>query len=88
MPVPVLRAKAAACLVAPGASAGALWLLDEPTVGLDAAALAALSALIARHRAGGGSVVLSTHQGIALDAAATLSLADFPWRRPADEIGW
>jgi heme exporter protein A len=65
-----------------------LWLLDEPAVGLDAAALEALGALIARHRAGGGLVVLSTHQGIPLEAAATLSLADFPWRRSADDLGW
>lgn len=64
-----------------------LWLLDEPAVGLDVAALTALGALIARHRASGGSVVLSTHQGIALDGADTLSLADFPWRH-SDEPGW
>jgi heme exporter protein A len=64
-----------------------LWLLDEPTVGLDAAALTALSALIARHRTGGGSVVLSTHQGIALDDAATLTMTDFPWRRSDDHDG-
>ncbi|MEA2754106.1 MAG: heme exporter protein [Aliidongia sp.] len=67
-----------------------LWLLDEPAVGLDLAALAALSALIARHRAAGGSVVLSTHQGIELDRTLTLSLADFPWLRSQDhtELGW
>jgi heme exporter protein A len=68
-----------------------LWLLDEPAVGLDTAALAALSALIRHHRKGGGSVVLSTHQGITLDDAQTLSLADFPWRRPdlpAADLDW
>jgi heme exporter protein A len=65
-----------------------LWLLDEPAVGLDAAALEALGALIARHRAGGGLVVLSTHQGIPLDQADTLSLADFPWRSSGEELGW
>ncbi len=65
-----------------------LWLLDEPAVGLDAAALEALGALIARHRADGGLVVLSTHQGIPLDSAETLSLADFPWRGQAEELGW
>lgn len=66
-----------------------LWLLDEPAVGLDSAALAALGAVIARHRAMGGSVVVSTHQGLAVDDAATLSLADFPWRGsdPAG-LGW
>ena len=65
-----------------------LWLLDEPAVGLDAAALDALGALIARHRASGGLVVLSTHQGIPLDQAETLSLADFPWRSSGEEFGW
>jgi heme exporter protein A len=51
-----------------------LWLLDEPAVGLDLQALAALSGLLARHRAGGGMVVLSTHQGIDLPDAEHLSL--------------
>ncbi len=55
-----------------------LWFLDEPTVGLDVAALDALSGLIAHHRARGGSVVLSTHQGMALTGALTLSITDFP----------
>lgn len=67
-----------------------LWLLDEPAVGLDAAALGALSALIRQHRTTGGSVVLSTHQGITLDEALTLSIAEFPWRRSEDpvELDW
>jgi heme exporter protein A len=64
-----------------------LWLLDEPAVGLDAAALGALSALIKRHRAAGGSVVLSTHQGIELDQIQTISLADFPWLRSEESAG-
>lgn len=64
-----------------------LWLLDEPSVGLDSAALGALSALIRHHRSSGGSVVLSTHQGIELDAPQTLTLVDFPWRQTADPSG-
>ncbi|MDO5623669.1 MAG: heme ABC exporter ATP-binding protein CcmA [Pseudomonadota bacterium] len=39
-----------------------LWLLDEPFDALDAAACAALAALAARHVAGGGAVVLTSHQ--------------------------
>ncbi|HLY56283.1 MAG TPA: heme ABC exporter ATP-binding protein CcmA [Stellaceae bacterium] len=54
-----------------------LWLLDEPTVGLDAAALALLEALCRRHRAEGGSIVAASHQAFGLDDTATLSLGDF-----------
>ncbi|MFT8245398.1 heme ABC exporter ATP-binding protein CcmA [Roseomonas sp. BN140053] len=39
----------------------ALWLLDEPTVGLDAASVARLEPLLAQHRAAGGIVVAATH---------------------------
>jgi len=55
-----------------------LWLLDEPTTGLDAASTHALEAAIAAHRAGGGLAVVSTHIPLDLPGAATLSLADFP----------
>ena len=39
-----------------GRGAG-LWLLDEPTLGLDAASVVALGGLLAAHRAAGGVVV-------------------------------
>ncbi len=54
-----------------------LWLLDEPTNGLDAAATGRLEAALAGHRAGGGMVVASTHTPLALPGAATLHLDDF-----------
>ncbi|UUX51451.1 heme ABC exporter ATP-binding protein CcmA [Nisaea acidiphila] len=38
-----------------------LWILDEPTVGLDANGVAALEEVIAEHRARGGMVVAATH---------------------------
>ncbi|MFC0408989.1 heme ABC exporter ATP-binding protein CcmA [Roseomonas elaeocarpi] len=38
-----------------------LWLLDEPTVGLDAASVARLGPVLARHRAAGGMIVAATH---------------------------
>ena len=59
------------------ASHAPLWLLDEPTTGLDSDALGDLTDAIAAHRAGGGSVVLSTHTPLPLDGAAGLSLAEF-----------
>lgn len=54
-----------------------LWLLDEPTAALDAAAVAALEKAIGDHRAGGGMVVVSTHAKMALDGARGLDLDDF-----------
>jgi heme exporter protein A len=43
-----------------------LWILDEPFTALDTEAVALLERLIADHVAGGGSVVLTTHQEVAL----------------------
>lgn len=54
-----------------------LWLLDEPTVALDVAAIALLEQAIAAHRRAGGMVALSTHAAIALPAARTLRLDRF-----------
>ena len=51
-----------------------LWLLDEPTLGLDAAAVARLGALLAAHRAAGGVVVAATHLSLPLPDAAELRL--------------
>jgi heme exporter protein A len=51
-----------------------LWLLDEPTVGLDKAAVAALEAVLAEHRAGGGIVLLATHMALRLPGARELTL--------------
>jgi heme exporter protein A len=51
-----------------------LWLLDEPTLGLDAASLARFGAMLARHRAGGGLVVAATHLPLPLPGAAELVL--------------
>ncbi|BAO43464.1 cytochrome c biogenesis heme-transporting ATPase CcmA [Thiolapillus brandeum] len=43
-----------------------LWILDEPFVGLDIAAVALLEKVVADHVAGGGLAVLTTHQEVAL----------------------
>jgi heme exporter protein A len=50
-----------------------LWLLDEPTTGLDAASVARFGELCAAHRAGGGMIVASTHTP--LDAADVQELS-------------
>jgi len=46
-----------------------LWILDEPFTALDVRGVANLSALIARHVDGNGTVVLTTHQEVPVDAA-------------------
>lgn len=51
-----------------------LWLLDEPTVGLDTASVARLGPLLAAHRAAGGAVMAATHLPLPLPDAAELRL--------------
>lgn len=69
------RRTALAVVIASGAP---LWLLDEPTVGLDSASVAALEAALAEHLARGGMVVAATHIALELGASATdLDPADF-----------
>jgi heme exporter protein A len=55
-------------------SAAPLWLLDEPTLGLDTASIGRFGALLAAHRAGGGMVVAATHVPLPLPDAAELRL--------------
>lgn len=45
-----------------------VWLLDEPTVSLDAASTAVLAELIAEHAGGGGIVVAATHIDMGISA--------------------
>lgn len=51
-----------------------VWLLDEPTVSLDAASAAALAHLVNAHTAGGGIAVIATHLPMDLTAPRTLHL--------------
>ncbi|MGY4802936.1 heme ABC exporter ATP-binding protein CcmA [Teichococcus aerofrigidensis] len=51
-----------------------LWLLDEPTVGLDAASIGRLGGLLAAHRGAGGMVVVATHVALPLPEARGLDL--------------
>ncbi|MYG51675.1 MAG: heme ABC exporter ATP-binding protein CcmA [Rhodospirillaceae bacterium] len=50
------------------------WLLDEPSVSLDEDGAALLTAMIGRHRARGGLVVVATHQPTGLPHARTVNL--------------
>jgi len=51
-----------------------LWLLDEPTVSLDAEATARFAALVRAHCAGGGMALIASHVDLGLGAAADLTL--------------
>lgn len=53
----------------------AVWLLDEPTLGLDQASVKRLGGLLAEHRARGGMVVAATHLPLPLPGAGELALA-------------
>jgi heme exporter protein A len=56
-------------------SSGApLWLLDEPTNGLDEEGRALLAAAMSEHRADGGAILAATHQSLGLDGAQVLAL--------------
>ncbi len=52
-----------------------LWILDEPFTALDRAAIGVLEAVLAAHLAGGGIVVLTTHQEVALTAGVSKEIA-------------
>jgi heme exporter protein A len=51
-----------------------LWLLDEPTLGLDQASLERLMQLLRGHLSGGGLAVVATHAALALTADVTIVL--------------
>lgn len=52
-----------------------IWLLDEPTLGLDARSVDRFGAMLATHRAAGGIVVAATHLPLPLPDARELALA-------------
>lgn len=51
-----------------------LWLLDEPTVGLDQNSIGKLNALLQDHLGGGGMAIVATHADLDIKAAKHLSL--------------
>jgi heme exporter protein A len=51
-----------------------IWLLDEPTLGLDQASLERLMRLLRGHLSGGGLAIIATHTALAVAADATLVL--------------
>lgn len=69
------RKRAALARVA--ASNAAIWLLDEPLNGLDSHWSCMAQAAIKAHCAGGGIVVIASHQPLSVERASTLELLDF-----------
>lgn len=54
-----------------------LWLLDEPTVGLDRASVARLHEVLHAHLANGGLLICAVHDGLNLPNADVLALEEF-----------
>ncbi len=61
-----------------------LWLLDEPTVSLDAEAVAAFAGQVRAHCAAGGLAVIATHVDLGLPDADVLNLAPLAPARIGD----
>jgi heme exporter protein A len=51
-----------------------VWLLDEPTVGLDAASIERIGSVLRAHRARGGLIIATTHVPLPLEDVAELRL--------------
>ena len=60
----------------------AFWLLDEPTVSLDAGSVALFAAAVRAHLAGGGAALMATHIDLGLAEAGVLDLSAFRARSP------
>jgi len=63
---------------------GNIWLLDEPTVGLDSDGVALLSGLMNDHLRRGGRILAATHieLGLEADKSSVLNMADFAYQMP------
>ncbi|MDD8023995.1 MAG: heme ABC exporter ATP-binding protein CcmA [Paracoccaceae bacterium] len=62
-----------------------VWVLDEPTVSLDAASVALFAGAVRAHLAQGGAALMATHIDLGLSEATVLDLAPFKARPP--ELG-
>ena len=60
-----------------------IWVLDEPTVSLDAASVALFAGVVRAHLAAGGSALMATHIDLGLAEAEVLDLTPFKARAPA-----
>ena len=63
-------------------SGAPLWLLDEPTVGLDVASIERLGAIMAKHRDNGGAMIVTTHVPLPLDHTRSHELPSLAHAEP------
>jgi len=63
---------------------GRVWLLDEPTVSLDAASVALFGAALRGHLGQGGAAVIATHIDLGLPEAQVLDLTAYRAVQRAD----
>lgn len=59
-----------------------LWLLDEPTVSLDAASVALFAQALQKHMRAGGAALMATHIDLGLTEAGEMDLAAYRVKRP------
>ncbi len=64
-----------------------VWMLDEPTVSLDAASVALFADVVRGHLAAGGMALIATHIDLGLPEAQVLDLGPFRARLPAPGRG-
>lgn len=56
-----------------------LWILDEPFTSIDIIGVGALEELMSNHLAGGGSILITTHQPFALPEVDSLALEPYAY---------
>lgn len=54
-----------------------LWIMDEPTVSLDAKAVTQFAAAVEAHRQRGGAAIIATHIELGLEGAAALDVTPY-----------
>ncbi len=62
-----------------------IWVLDEPTVSLDAEAVRLFAAAVRAHLKQGGAALMATHIDLGLDEAEVLELGQFRAKAPAPD---
>lgn len=63
-----------------------VWMLDEPTVSLDAAAVGLFATAVKTHLAGGGAAIVATHIDLGLPETNTLDVGPYRAQRSAAPV--